>query len=220
MKQIRAHLTYANLMSSLAVFLILGGASAVAAKQQTKKIGATQIKASAVTTAKIKNAAVDTAKLKDGAVSAAKLGAGAVGTGALADGAVTNAKLAADAVTGDKVNESTLSEVPAANSANPAVFAKVAANGLVDAGASKGLNSPNVTHPVKGIYCITVPAFTPRGGQVSPHGSSEPALTQLAVGGSGACPAPAVQVSSWTLKAPTEAIWAPIDAPFYVELYR
>ncbi|HYJ21055.1 MAG TPA: hypothetical protein VEW07_03405, partial [Solirubrobacterales bacterium] len=150
MKQIRTHLTYANVMSSLAVFLLLGGASAYAAKQQTKKIGATQIKASAVTTAKIKNGAVDASKLKDAAVTAAKLGAGAVGAANLADGAVGTTKIAGDAVTGDKVNESTLSEVPSANSANPSVFAKVNSNGIVDSGNSKGLNSPNVYHSVKG----------------------------------------------------------------------
>ena len=57
MKKIRVHLTYANVMSTVAVFLLLGGGVAAAAKQNkhTKKIGATQIKDSAVTTAKIKN---------------------------------------------------------------------------------------------------------------------------------------------------------------------
>ncbi|MGC1166220.1 MAG: hypothetical protein WA862_08925 [Solirubrobacterales bacterium] len=225
MKQIRTHLTYANVMSSLAVFLLLGGASAYAAKKQTnkhqtKKIGTTQIKASAVTTAKIKNRAVDTSKLRDAAVTAAKLGVGAVGAASLADGSVGTAKLAGDAVTGDKVNESTLSEVPSANSANPVVFARVNLGGGVDAGNSKGLNSPNVAHPVKGVYCLSVPAFVPRGGQVSVHGTSEPAIAQLAVGGTASCPYPAVQVSTWTLKATPEAALAPVDAPFYVELYR
>jgi hypothetical protein len=229
MKQIRTHLTYANVMSSLAVFLLLGGASAFAAKHQankhqTKKIGTTQIKASAVTTAKIKNGAVDASKLKDAAVTAAKLGAGAVGAANLADGAVGNGKIAADAVTGDKVNESTLSEVPSANSANPSAFAKVNANGIVDSANSKGLNSPNVSHSIKGIYCVSVPAFAPRGGQVTVSGTSEPAIAQLAVGGTASCSYPAVQVSTWTFKAIGEpvvaVVAAAIDAPFYVELYR
>jgi len=217
MKQIRSHLTYANVMSSLAIFLLLGGASAYAAKKHhTKKIGATQIKASAVTTAKIKNGAVDASKLKDGAVTAAKIGADAVGTGNLADGAVGTAKLGGDAVTGDKVNESTLSEVPSANSANPSVFARVNANGIVDSGSSKGLNSPNVSHPQKGIYCVSVPAFSPRGAQVSVNGSGGPATAQVAIGGD-KCPPGVAQVSIWNpLANPVGAD----DAPFYVELYR
>ena len=41
MKQIRQRLTYANVMSSIAVFLVLGGATAFAAT----KIGANELKA-------------------------------------------------------------------------------------------------------------------------------------------------------------------------------
>ena len=51
MKQIRQRLTYANVMSSIAVFFILGGATAFAAT----KIGANELKANSVLTGKIKN---------------------------------------------------------------------------------------------------------------------------------------------------------------------
>lgn len=81
MKQVRKRLTYANVMSSLAVFLVLGGATAIAAK----KIGSHQLKPNSVTTAKIKKNAVTTAKIKAKAVTTAKL----------ADGAVNFAKIAA-----------------------------------------------------------------------------------------------------------------------------
>jgi hypothetical protein len=56
-------------MSSLAVFLILGGATAVAAK----KIGSNGLKANAVTTAKIKREAVTTKKIRKNAVVGAKV---------------------------------------------------------------------------------------------------------------------------------------------------
>lgn len=134
MKQIRRHLTYANVMSSLAVFLILGGATAFAA---VKKIGANEIKANsiktgkivkeAVTAGKIKNGAVTETKIGDGAVTSAKLADQAVTTGKVADNGVTTAKLAKDAVTTDKiaddavtgakVKESTLGQVPSAANA-------------------------------------------------------------------------------------------------------
>jgi hypothetical protein len=92
--QIRKRLTYANVMSSIAVFLILGGATAFAAS----KIGANQLKANSVKTGKIVKEAVTAGKIKNGAI--------------------TTNKLANDAVTGAKANESTFGEVPSAANAN------------------------------------------------------------------------------------------------------
>jgi hypothetical protein len=130
-KQIRKRLTYANVMSSLAVFLILGGATAVAAK----KIGSNEIKGNSITTGKLKKEAVTRAKVKKAAIDSSKL----------ADNAVTTSKIADDAVTGAKVKESTLGEVPSAAKAVNAVNAENAATvggqtvlkifGLVPSGA-------------------------------------------------------------------------------------
>lgn len=117
MKQIRRHLTYANVMSSLAVFLILGGATAFAAK----KVGSNEIKANSIKTGKIVKEAVTAGKLKKGAVTEAKI----------ADGAVTTNKIADNAVTGAKVDEATLGQVPNAAKVggfSPAEFLK--ANGV------------------------------------------------------------------------------------------
>ena len=130
MKRVRKHLTYANVMSSIAVFLMLGGATAFAAT----KIGANEIKANSIKTGKIVKEAVTAGKIKNGAVTESKIADGAVTTNKIADKAVTTNKLADsaatapkiakeavttekianDAVTGDKVKESTLSQVPSA----------------------------------------------------------------------------------------------------------
>ena len=75
MKQIRKRITYANVMSSIAVFLVLGGATAIAAK----KIGTKQLKANSVTTGKIKKNAVTTAKIKNNAVTGAKINESTLG---------------------------------------------------------------------------------------------------------------------------------------------
>ena len=75
MKQIRKRLTYANVMSSIAVFLVLGGATAFAAS----KIGSSQIKSNAITTGKIKKEAVTTAKIKNNAVNGAKVNESTLG---------------------------------------------------------------------------------------------------------------------------------------------
>jgi hypothetical protein len=75
-KQIRKRLTYANVMSSLAVFLVLGGATAFAAS----KIGANQLKANSVKTGKIVKEAITTSKIKNNAVNGAKVNESTLGT--------------------------------------------------------------------------------------------------------------------------------------------
>ena len=80
MKQIRKRLTYSNVMSSLAVFLVLGGATAFAAGLGKNSVGSKQLKKNAVTSAKIKKNAVTSAKIKNGAITGAKVNAGTLGT--------------------------------------------------------------------------------------------------------------------------------------------
>ncbi|HSS41806.1 MAG TPA: hypothetical protein VLK37_04555 [Solirubrobacterales bacterium] len=80
MKQITKRLTYANVMSSIAVFLVLGGATALAAGLAKNSVGSKQLKKNAVTSAKIKNNAVTTAKIKNGAITGAKVNVGTLAT--------------------------------------------------------------------------------------------------------------------------------------------
>ena len=84
----RKKLTYSNVMSSIAVFLVLSGGVAYAAK----KIGSNQLKSNSVTTAKIKKNAVTTAKIKNGAISAGKIKNGAIGAAKIAANAVGNSQ--------------------------------------------------------------------------------------------------------------------------------
>jgi hypothetical protein len=92
-------------MSSLAVFLVLGGGAAFAAKNVLPKnsVGAKQIKKNAVTKAKIKKNAVTTAKIKKNAITAAKIKNGAIAGGKIQNGAVSSDKLADGAVNGSKI---------------------------------------------------------------------------------------------------------------------
>jgi hypothetical protein len=113
-KIIRKRLTYANVMSSIAVFLVLGGGAAFAAKQLSKKsVGAPQLKANAVTTAKIKKNAVTKKKIAKNAVDASKV--------------------KSDSLTGNQINESTLGTVPSAATATTAGTI----NGLVRKGITR-----------------------------------------------------------------------------------
>jgi hypothetical protein len=124
MKSVRKRLTYANVMSSIAVFLVVAGGSALAAGGLGKNsVGTKQLKKEAVTAAKVKNGAITGGKIANGAVTGAQLGGGAVGAsnlaansvgaaaiadnaitgGKIADGAVGGSKIAGGAVTGDKI---------------------------------------------------------------------------------------------------------------------
>jgi hypothetical protein len=77
-KQIRKRLTYANVMSSLAIFLVIGGATAFAALGKNT-VGSKQLKKNAVTTPKIKKNAVTAAKIRNGAVTGAKVNVSTLG---------------------------------------------------------------------------------------------------------------------------------------------
>lgn len=105
MKSIRNRLTYANVMSSIAVFLILGGATAFAAS----KIGAKQLKANSVTTGKIKKNAVTTAKIKNKAVTNSKLADGSVNFAKIATGTNVIATASGGPVA---ANSATVAEIP------------------------------------------------------------------------------------------------------------
>ncbi|MDQ3724571.1 MAG: hypothetical protein M3335_01560 [Actinomycetota bacterium] len=198
-------------MSTIAVFLVLGGASAFAATQLAKNsVGSKQLKRNAVTTAKIKKNAVTAAKIKNGAVT----------NGKIAEGAITTGKIADEAVTGAKVNEGSLGQVPSANVANaagsaqPEVFAKIEGDGDVVESLSKGLADANVTHPAPGVYCVTSPSFAARGAVANAqYGGTFGAVAQVTVGGTGNCPAPAVQVI-------TSSGGVANDFTFYIVLYH
>lgn len=229
----KPRLSYANVVSTLALFIALTGASAFAAsKLANKSVGepqlrpgavtADKIRTNAVTAPKIKAAAVKQGKLADGSVSAAKLTLNSVTGGSLAASSVTGEKIAPDAVTGDKVAESTLTQVPsaakadfatAAESANPVAFAHVNKDATLDPNLSKGIASVS-PGSLSGIYCIEVSGFNPRGVQLTPQFEGGGVVSIFAkVGGTADCPAPKVEVQTYEGAARTKE-------GFYAAFYR
>lgn len=225
-------LSYANVTSTIALFLTLSGATALAINQlPAKSIGAKQLRPGAVVADKIRKNAVTAPKLKAEAIKSGKIAAFAVKEAKLANAAVSNQKLASgsvstekiapEAVTGAQVDESTLTQVPSAahadlasfaESGNPVAFASVNPEGDVDPANSKGQIS--VTQGKEaGIYCVSVAGFSPRGAQVTPHYNGSGNLTAyVTIGGTGSCPAPQVEVQTHN--------GGPAKAPFYIVLYR
>jgi hypothetical protein len=158
-------------MSSLAVFLVLGGGAAYAAK----KIGTNQLKGASVTTAKIKRNAVTASKIKKGAITTRKIATGAVTNGKLADGVVTVQKL--------------VPGFAAPTAEKPSRFANVSATGTVLAG-SLGIAQANVTHTSVGFYCFSGLNPAPVGGvaTVDYSESGESVLIQFDTGQGPVCP--------------------------------
>jgi len=140
MDAVRRRLTYANVMSSLAVFLVLGGGAAFAAGQLGKSsVGSRQLKRNAVTAAKIKN----------GAVTGDKVKLSSLGTVPSA----TNAG-----------NAGSLGGLPAAAYATVTSIRSVSVfgPGTVIPSLSDGIGQSNVSSPEKGLYCIKGLSPAPR----------------------------------------------------------
>jgi hypothetical protein len=199
MKQIRKRLTYANVMSSIAVFLVLGGSAAYAAK----KISGNQLKAGSVTTAKIKRNAVTAAKIRKGSVKTAEIAADAVTGEKIAAGAVDASTLAAGfaAPTAEKLSR----------------FANVSAVGTVLAG-SLGVAQANVAHTSVGFYCFSGLSPAPVGG-VATVDYSEAAEDVTIQIDTGQPPGTLCPVGTQAFVDPREKAGKPVDAGFFVLFY-
>ena len=94
-RKARGKLSYANVMSTLALFLVVSGGAAYAANQLAKNsVGAKQLKKAAVTTAKIKKSAVNGNKVKDASLTGKELADGTITGAKVQDGSLTPADLA------------------------------------------------------------------------------------------------------------------------------
>ncbi len=125
MKLVRKRLTYANVVSTLVLFLVIAGGTAFAAAKLGKNtVGTKQLKNNAVTTAKIKN----------GAVTGAKVNVSSLGTVPSATNA-TNAKSAEAA--------KTATSAKTAETAKSADSAKTANSALTSTDSVNAVNAKN-----------------------------------------------------------------------------
>lgn len=72
MRTLRDKLTYANVISTLCLFMLLGGGAYAAAQLPKNSVGTKQIKNGAITGQKIKKATIDSSKLTPAAVTTLK----------------------------------------------------------------------------------------------------------------------------------------------------
>jgi hypothetical protein len=198
MKRFRAKLTYANVISTICLFLVLGGGAAFAATQLPKNsVGSKQIKKEAVTPAKLSTAAKATLTGPKGPQGA---------TGPKGDRGDT----------GEKGERGFTGEAGSA-----LAFASIESSGIVEVESSKGVTQANVEHPGLGIYCISGLSFTPKVAIVSPNASgpvdgilANPIVKAPFNGLSGCASGAQVRIHMTTAAAPTTLS----DRPFYIIL--
>jgi hypothetical protein len=92
--RLRGKLTFANVVSFLALFVALSGFAVAATQLKKNSVGSKQIKKNAVTTSKIKNAAVTGQKLATGSVGSAQLQDNSITGANVQDGSLSAADLA------------------------------------------------------------------------------------------------------------------------------
>src|SRR4051794_23184996 len=177
MQWIRSHLSFANVISVIALFVALGGASYAAVTLPKNSVGPKQIKKravrnkhinkSAVSASKIRANAVSGDKVADGSLTGSDVGDGSLGGSDLGDNSIGGSKVGADALTADDIQGRTLdSEV------GPDAFARVATDGTLQPPVDgfpaqvKGIVAENIVKgeaaAATGTYCFDLsfrPAF-------------------------------------------------------------
>lgn len=153
----RPRLTYANVASTAALLLALGG-TAYAATLPANSVGSRQLKTSAVTSAKVGPNAITTSKIRTGAVTRSRIAVGAVDTARLANGAVTDLKMGVGSVGGAAIANGSVGAADLAASARAAatpLLFRVATNAILQVGPAQ-VNVATLPISQPGTYFLVV----------------------------------------------------------------
>jgi hypothetical protein len=179
LQRIRRNLSFANVISVIALFVALGGASyaavtlpknSVGAKQIKKNgVGASEIKRNAVGASEIKSNAVAGGDVADGAVTGADLGDGSLGGADITDGSIANVDLGDNSVASSKIADGSVGAGDLAPGvAGPTAFARVQADGTLEPGTGatggpsqfKSVDATDIQKAAVGTYCFGDLGFT------------------------------------------------------------
>jgi hypothetical protein len=148
MSRFRSAVTYANVVSTLALFVALGGASYAAIKLPKDSVGNRHLK----------NQAVATGNIKDGAITRDKIRNGAIGSGKIRDGSLQEDDFAEDEVPEGEPGRDGLDgrdgfdglDGPPGPPANPEYWASANADGSGVRGTAAGVTKS----PDPGTYVV------------------------------------------------------------------
>jgi hypothetical protein len=205
-EHIRARLSYANVMATLAVFIALGGAAYAAVEIPRNSVGARELKDHAVGTSELKDRAVGTDQLKPLSVGTPQLKEGSinhnrlrphsvgvenlrqnsVGPNSLQGNAVGPDQLAPDSVSSPKVQDGSLqyNDLDPSGVA-PRMFAHVSSSGALgehspsvqSAGrTSKGQYFVNFDRDLHGCVAVSSVGFGFGPGVIGAGGTSQPRM--------------------------------------------
>ncbi len=105
----RRRFGYANVMSTVSVFMVLAGGTALAASLAPNSVGSKTVKDEKLKSVDLKDgAAVASSDVIDGSLTGADIADGTVNTPDLANNAVNSAKVADNSLTGGDVNDGSL----------------------------------------------------------------------------------------------------------------
>lgn len=151
MNHLKRHLSVANVLSCVALFVALSGAAYAAGAIGNKSVKTRHLGNGSVTTRKLRNGAVTAAKIRNGAVIGTKIATGAVGATQLADGSVRSIALGGGVVTTSKLKDKAVTgEKLAGNSVSSSkLTAGAVITGHIQEGAVTRVKlAPNVLEPV------------------------------------------------------------------------
>jgi hypothetical protein len=179
MQWIRSHLSFANVISVIALFAALGG-SAYAAGLAKNSVGSKQVKKNSLKAADIGRNAVGASEVRsnairggdvaDGSIGSLDIGDDAVGNGELANDAAGAGEIADNSVGSGEVTDDSLTATDIVGSSldaevGPDLFARVQANGTLQPNVAgfpaqnKGalLVSKGEAGAATGTYCFDLP---------------------------------------------------------------
>ena len=172
MQWIRSHLSFANSISLIALFVALGGTSLAAVTLTKNSVGAKQIKKNAVRASEIKRNAVGASEIRSNAVASGDVADNGIGGSDLSDNSVGAGELSDNSVGGGEVIDDSLTATDITGSSldaevGPDFLARVQANGTVQPDVAgfppqaKGIADANIAKgeggAATGTYCFDLP---------------------------------------------------------------
>ena len=236
MEGVRRRLTYANVMSSIAVFGVLatGGAYAADTVFSTDivdgEVKNVDLADNGITSAKIQDAQVKWQDLNNNSVTSSRITDGSVNASDLNSDSVTHAKLADDAVEGAEVKNGSLTASDFAPGTTTAGVARVAPiNCVPGSPAFCGTNNPRLfsgtTRVGTNVYClhpaagsgldpVTRPGVVGVDGQgtVAPVGNASAYISTV----NGTCDATDYEVHTERIPTSGAAVAAPSSSVAFV----
>jgi len=207
-------MSFANVISVIALFVALGGASYAAVTLPKNSVGAKQIKkravrnkhinTNAVSASKIQRNSISSPKIADGSVFGNDLADNSVGSSELGDNSVGSGEMSDNSVGGSEITNGSVALTDLAPEATgPRAFARVRADGTLetegDAQApplpsqnrgvdqtdvQKDAGAPAAESTGPGVYCFGDLGFTPRSALVTLDNSDSLPAVPAVTGGS------------------------------------